>query len=120
MKGAPLPTITFTVDVAHNAARQIDRLAEHLAAARPDETRQILADAVDEEDGVLGRVVMLLATASYRAQHHGDPRAGVYQQAANDLHDLVLRLDDELNPAPAPLAGPPALAATSAPARRTR
>lgn len=120
MKGAPLPTDTFTVDFAHHAARHIDRLAEHLAAAGPDETRQILNAALDGEDGVLGRVVMLLATASYRAQHHGDPRAALYGQAANDLHDFVLRLDAELNPVPAPAAAQPALTTTPGSARLTR
>jgi hypothetical protein len=118
MKGAPLPTDTFTVDFARDAARQIDRLAEHLTAAGPDETRQILNAALDGEDGV--RVVMLLATASYRAQHHGDPHAALYGQAANDLHDFVLRLDAVLNPVPAPAAAQAALTTTPAPARRTR
>lgn len=120
MKGVPLPPGTFTADAARGAARQIDRLAEHLATAGPDETRRILSDAATAEEGVLGRVVMLLATASYRAQHHGDPHAGVYGQAANDLHDLVLRLDAELNPAPAPAAGPPALTSTPVTGRRSR
>jgi hypothetical protein len=110
----------FTVGFARDTARQIDRLAEHLAAAGPDETRQILNVAADGEDGVLGRMVMLLATASYRAQHHRDPRAGAYGQAAHDLHDLVLHLDAELNAPPAPAAGPLALAITSASGRRTR
>lgn len=63
---------------------------------------------------------MLLATASYRAQHHGDPHAALYGRLANDLHDLVLDLDAVLNPTPAPTAASPALAATPAPARRSR
>ncbi|SEO73512.1 hypothetical protein SAMN05216267_103927 [Actinacidiphila rubida] len=69
---------------------------------------------------MLGRVVMLLATASYRAQHHGDPHAGLYGQAADDLYDLVLRLDAELNPALTPASEPAALTTTPVPARRTR
>lgn len=64
---------------------------------------------------------MLLATASYRVQHHGDPHATAYGQAANDLHDLILRLDDELNPAAtAPPALQPALSTRPAPARQAR
>lgn len=69
---------------------------------------------------MLGRVVMLLATASYRAQHHGDPCAGVYGQAANGLHDIVLSLDAELHPPSAPPAVQPVLASTPVPGRRTR
>jgi hypothetical protein len=108
------------VDFAHDAARRIDHLAEHLATAGPDETRRILNAALDAGDGVLGRVVMLLATASYRARHHGDPHAALYGQIAGDLHDLVLDLDAALNPTPAPATAPPALSTALAPARRMR
>jgi hypothetical protein len=120
MKGAPLPTDTFTVDLARAAARQMDLLAEHLTAAGPDETRQILHFALDAEDGVLGRVIVLLATAAYRAQHHNDPHAALYGQFANDLHDLVLDLDAELNPVPAPPAAQPAVSTAPVPGRRPR
>jgi hypothetical protein len=116
-----VPAGTFTVALAQSAARRIDRLAEHLASAGPDETRQILGDVLDAEDGVLGRVVTLLAVASYRAQHHNDPHAAaVYAQIANDLHDLVLRLDADLNPAPALPAGASSPTTTPAPVRRAR
>jgi hypothetical protein len=114
-----VPTGTFTVTLAQSAARRIDRLAEHLAVAGPDETRQILDEVLDAEDGVLGRVVTLLAVASYHAQHHNDPHAAVYTQIADDLHDLVLRLDADLNPAPAPPAGAPS-PTTPTPVRRAR
>jgi hypothetical protein len=120
MKGAPLPTDTFTVGLVHAAARQVDLLAERLAAAGPEETRQILNAVVDAEDGVLGRTVTLLATSAYRARQHNDPQAALYGQAANDLYDLLLRLDAEWNPVPAPAAAQPALTTAPAPGRRTR
>ncbi|WP_225847286.1 hypothetical protein [Streptomyces sp. HPF1205] len=63
---------------------------------------------------------MLLATASYRAQHHGDPHAALYGRLTNDLHDLVLDLDAALNPTPAPTGASHALAPAPAPARRSR
>lgn len=111
----------LTHDFATQVARRIDRLADHLSTAGPDETRRILNAVLDAEDGVLGRIITLLAAASYRAQHHGDPHAAVYRQIANDLHDLVLDADAAVHPTPpTPTPASPALATAPASARRSR
>jgi hypothetical protein len=44
----------------------------------------------------------------------------VYTQSANDLHDLVLRLDADLNPAPAHPARAPSPTAVPTPVGRAR
>jgi hypothetical protein len=113
----PLPTNAALCDVARGAARDVDRLAETLITADPDAARRILSTVLDAEDGVLGRIVHLLATASYHAQGHGDPHAALYGRFADDLHDLVLDLDDALH-APATRPLPPV--ATPPTARRSR
>jgi hypothetical protein len=115
------------VRLAETIARQLDHLAEHLFQAPPRQAAQILGRILDTDEGILGRLATLVATASRCAKNHAT--AGVFPpevwlalgRAANDLDDLCVDLDEQTEdlrhlartPQPGGTGRPPAPAASA-------
>ncbi|MFD9715788.1 hypothetical protein [Streptomyces sp. NPDC059076] len=93
-------TTPYPVRLAGEIARQIDQLAEHLSQAPGPEAVQIIATVLNPDDGILGRITTLLATASHYAKDRTENRGFPPEvwlalgRAANELHDIGLDLDE--------------------------
>ncbi|MGW6454407.1 hypothetical protein ACWF94_00525 [Streptomyces sp. NPDC055078] len=121
----------YHVRLAGEVARQIDQLAAHLSQAPPGEAVQIIATVLDPDEGVLGRITTLVATASHYAKDRAE--SGVFPsevwlalgRAANELHDVGLDLDEHTDalrqvarrPAPDSTAMPPKPPSSQPPGR---
>ncbi|MEU5162288.1 hypothetical protein AB0G74_22155 [Streptomyces sp. NPDC020875] len=121
------------VRLAGDIARRIDQLAEHLIAAPPPLSAQVIATVLDSEEGILGRFTTLVATGSHFAQEHaeaGELAPEVWLalgRAANELYGIGIDLDEHTDTLrelarPAPPGTVPPLARPASPliARRHR
>ncbi|WP_411140984.1 hypothetical protein [Streptomyces sp. x-80] len=128
-----IDTTPYPVRLAHDIARLIDTLDDHLVQAPAQDAALILGEVLDAEDGVLGRLTALLATGSYVTMNHAQrgtlpPEMGpALGRASNELYDLCLNLEEHAAtlrkpPAPATTATsmPPTPPAPATEARRRR
>ncbi|WP_187280422.1 hypothetical protein [Streptomyces sp. IB2014 016-6] len=91
---------SYPARLAGDIAGLLDTLNEHLIQATPQEAAQILAKVLDGEDGVLGRMTVLMITGSHFAKDLSmrdllPPEVWLaLGRAANELHDIGLDIDE--------------------------
>lgn len=109
-----------SIRLTDEIARQLDQLADRLSELPAREAAQVLARILEPDDGVLGRVTALMVAGSHFVKDHAERGALPPEvwlalgRAANELHDIVLDLDEHTDTLRA-LQTPPAPAAAAVP-----
>ncbi|MDT0382557.1 hypothetical protein RM572_27750 [Streptomyces sp. DSM 42041] len=108
------PSVRLTEEIA----RQLDQLGDRLSALPAREAAQVLARVLEPDEGVLSRVTALMVAGAHFVKDHAERGALPAEvwlalgRAANELHDIVLDLDEHtdtlrtLHTPPAPAAAP--------------
>ncbi|MEU3747296.1 MULTISPECIES: hypothetical protein [Streptomyces] len=111
----------YPIRLADSIADQLGQLNEHLAQASPQQAARILGQALDFDDGILGRITGLMSTGSRFAKAHSEqgtlpPEVWLaVGRAANELDAVGRDLDEHAGTLRA-LAEAPATTRTASPA----
>lgn len=92
--------VPYPMRLTDEIIRQLGRLADHLCQLSPPQAAQVIARVLDPDNGVLGGVTHLVATASVFAKDQAERGALPAEvwlalgRASNELGDIVLDLDE--------------------------